>query len=459
MPDKQSCRYLDKSSSKCNGWIGSKRTYGSYKGRWEEQTLDLASVLGEGEIAFEPRKQPWIYGHPRTFKAHLLDHISENDFKSSDGTWLLKASDRGFIYRMLELSGPERIAHIADKIYKYQVSAEDSTLAKVPPLTRADMLEHTISGMEPSEPLVHGLNVILLCWKRIYLLTSQLIWLQRQTNLGKRRVHVHVLNNNQKEYRTVERAIHEFEDWQSKEMKDKGKLHESFTSPLKISFVHNDKAKHCFARFVYVDELRREQPLEEVVFLDDDQYFPPTLLSLFVEKHRTKSMTTWYGKTFKKNGANNKLANYWEPDFSFKDVVNGEVETDKFKYGGPGGSIIDANLWLFQTQLLRLDKDLSLWAKIDDLWVSYALDALLGWDINRLPHEIIPIDIGLFGEKKSYYDIMKERLDNETVNELLTITTDPKIPKIRSVATFSDPDVDKQSMFEMLQTKFRWDPT
>jgi len=105
-------------------------TYGSYSGKWNEQTKDIEnrtelSALGSTR-KYRPReeepKTSWRYGHPRSFKAHLTKHMTEEDFTDAEGNWLMKATDRGFVYRMLELSGASRVGYIENQVYKYKVS-------------------------------------------------------------------------------------------------------------------------------------------------------------------------------------------------------------------------------------------------------------------------------------------------------------------------------------------------
>ena len=138
---------------------------------------------------------------------------------------------------MLELAGASRIGYIAEKIYSYKFSTTSSTLATVPPEARAAMLSHTISGMKPSEPLVPDLDIVLLVWKRTYLLPSQLVWLQKQIGLGKRQVHLHLVNNNWMASETVNEIVNKFKEWQafSDEMKELVSESESAILPLKRS--------------------------------------------------------------------------------------------------------------------------------------------------------------------------------------------------------------------------------
>jgi cellulose synthase/poly-beta-1,6-N-acetylglucosamine synthase-like glycosyltransferase len=277
-------KYIDTSS-----WF----TYGSYEGRWSEQIVDLPESIRDKTDEFQPRDQPWLYGHPRSFKAHLLGFLSADDFKFSDGSWLVKGTDRGFVYRMLELSGPDRIGYISDKIYQYNFSPETSTLASVSKQVRDAQISFTMIGMAASEPLMPDVHVVLLVWKRAYLLKQQLEWLEVQKGLGGRRIHLHLVNNNPTALEHVEEAVEQFRyASQGLTVGDEDSSNE--LPQMKVTIRHNSGTMHHnFARFVYVDELRTIEQLDEVIFLDDDQFWPRDFLSSLLKAHRPKSMTTW----------------------------------------------------------------------------------------------------------------------------------------------------------------------
>jgi len=101
---------------------------------------------------------------------------------------------------------------------------------------------------------------------------------------------------------------------------------------------------------------------------------------------------------------------------------------------------------------MRLATDLSFWAKIDDIWVSYVLDALLGWEIRRT--DTLPVDIGAFLLQKGSYRHKKHRLSENITKELLKLQD---ISDITEVATWKDPSVNKTKMFLTLQKDFMWD--
>ena len=150
-------------------------------GKWNDQTKDIenrAELEAPGTtLKYRPRSEEphtsWRYGHPRTFKVHLIEHMTVADFTDAEGDWLLKATDRGFVYRMLELSGVKRVGYIKEEIYKYKFSVKGSTLATVPIEVRQANLQHVL-GMEPSDALLLPVHVVFVLWDRLMLLPEQL---------------------------------------------------------------------------------------------------------------------------------------------------------------------------------------------------------------------------------------------------------------------------------------------
>ncbi|KAG5175755.1 nucleotide-diphospho-sugar transferase [Tribonema minus] len=96
-------------------------TYGSYVGPFSKEVKALDANTHKNF-----RAAAWRYGHPRTFKAFLINHLTDADFQQADGTWLTKGTDRGFILRFLELSGPSCIAYIRSPLYFYRKHARNT---------------------------------------------------------------------------------------------------------------------------------------------------------------------------------------------------------------------------------------------------------------------------------------------------------------------------------------------
>ena len=434
--------YLEKSA-----WM----TYGSYTGKYSEQMKAIPYSILSGQEAFRPRKdQPsWRFGHTRTFKAHLLRHMSRKDFAYKDGTWLIKATDRGFVYRMLELSGVDRVAYITEELYKYKWSGTASTAASVPKEIKEAHLQH-VKDLEPSTRLGLPIHIVIVCWSRVYLLKEQLVWLQEQTLAENRQLLVHLLSNNNETHPEILQTAIEFSRKQKFELASKG-------VPIQIKIIENKRNWHAFSRFLYVDELRRTEPMDMVIFVDDDQYWVPNFLTSLLSYHRPKGMTTWYGKTFSKTDFHTGLADYWKStDIKWSHIATKNLtEITTFTYGGPGGSVFDVNLWLFDQQLLRLKYDLQEYHEFDDVWVSYVIDALLGWEHRRLP---MPIPVDIANCNHSLYNVtIFPLLPDGMVTKLLQLHEEIA-HKLLSVATFSSGSRgSKTDMFEDLQRRFRWD--
>ena len=67
-----------------------------------------------------------------------------------------------------------------------------------------------VRNMAPSEPIELPVHVILLAWKRVYLLPKQLVWLQNQEHLGRRHIHLHIINNNPMLVAEIDRIVEQF---------------------------------------------------------------------------------------------------------------------------------------------------------------------------------------------------------------------------------------------------------
>jgi len=184
-------------------------------------------------------------------------------------------------------------------------------------------------------------HLVLLVWKRLYFLPKQLVWLQNQIDLNGRHIHVHIINNNPMFTTQVEDIVKKFQAHQSLIVRSRS------SPPVEVSYLHSHttgRTDHVFARFVYVEKLRRITPLDQVIFVDDDQYWAEDYVAKLLAEYRLKTMTTWYGKTFKRNASG--YGNYWKREMRHSDIIDGSrmSEISTFKYGGPGGSIWDANI-------------------------------------------------------------------------------------------------------------------
>eukprot|EP00122_Pirum_gemmata_P021104 Pgem_evm1s19688 len=413
-------------------------TYGSYTGLYNEQTTPLPGI---SEDEYEPRKeQPtnsWRYGHPRTFKNGLAAKFVKEDFLDRDGVWLKKATDRAYFYKALELAGKNRVEHITTPIYKYK-PGKASTMSTVSLIAKKKNLEDVLNKPKQTK-MELPIHIVLVCHSRMYLLPFQLKWLQEQSLAKKgRKVVVHLVNNNwEKEaIAELEKYIHGFQATQ----KD---LDQNMTPIDVVTSTNLNPVEHAFSRFVYVQELRKTTMMDNVIFVDDDQYFPVNFLESTLKMAKPNSAAMWYGKTF--GCSMEEYGNYWVSLIGNAEETHAQYNSHikSFTYGGPGGSVYPANLWLMNDMLLRLKDDdyLKQYINFDDIWVSYLMNGVLGWSLNRLSQDL-PYDLS-WPRAKEY---LPSNFEMETLsNKLIQSGTYVKSGKI------------KQTTFMDFQRKYFWD--
>jgi len=437
-------------------------TYGSYRGKFSYQTEDLPK-LNVGEFFFPRKESNWRYGHPRTFKVHLLRHINEQDFRHMNeaeqdiiqkpGTWLQKATDRGYVYRMLELSGLSRIGYIDKQIYLYKFDASKSTLATVSQAVKKNDLDY-IQNLQPSVQLQLPVHVILTLWKRLDVLGWQLESLQKNNIIG-RRLHIHLLNNNAKMKNKVDSIVNIFVEKSNAVVIIVEDHTEECYAEFCISTSHNDVNWHAFSRFILVDKLLKVIPMDYVIFLDDDQIWQPTHISNLLNEYRPKSMTTWYGKLFA-NKHRGEPADYWTPDPSAS--MDKQPNIKRFKYGGPGGSIIDTNLWLFAPHILRLLNNMQRFYEFDDIWVSFVLDAMLGWEIRRtLTAFPYLLEREAHRRQGRIWSINPYFINGMAITDSDNPERSRLAKELTNVGTFAENKYKKKMMFNYLQKYYSWE--
>ena len=93
-------------------------TYGSY-----------ITTTGEKAIAREYSGHPrqavldgWPFSHLRTFKRHLWDHLTEDNFKDSNGNFYTAAADVVIFVPILEKIGYDKVEYIEDILVVYNLS-------------------------------------------------------------------------------------------------------------------------------------------------------------------------------------------------------------------------------------------------------------------------------------------------------------------------------------------------
>lgn len=96
-------------------------TYGSYVDSNGGVALFCKEIPDEVWSDNSHRMNFWSASQLRTFKKWLWDKIDPKDFLMPDGTWIKRATDRAFMYPMLEMAGKKHVRLIRDIIYYYNI--------------------------------------------------------------------------------------------------------------------------------------------------------------------------------------------------------------------------------------------------------------------------------------------------------------------------------------------------
>ena len=123
---------------------------------------------------------------------------------------------------------------------------------------------------------------------------------------------------------------------------------------------------------------------EYIIIIDDDQLFPVNWVTRMWKIKKPKTFTCWYGKIWRKNS---KRKNYWKDTLLYlPHCLKNEMKMVKsYQYGGPGGCVIDTDifdpisrLWNFPD---NIPDGINIY-NLDDIWISYIVSCL-GWKITR----------------------------------------------------------------------------
>lgn len=97
-------------------------TYGSYEVTDGRDAVFCSKISERVFNSGDHRAGPWKASHLRSFKAWLFQRIEQQSFRFDDGAWFTRATDRAFMYPMLEMCGSsKRARHIPDVLYTYRV--------------------------------------------------------------------------------------------------------------------------------------------------------------------------------------------------------------------------------------------------------------------------------------------------------------------------------------------------
>eukprot|EP00960_Hanusia_phi_P064909 765956-Hanusia_phi.AAC.1 len=306
--------------------------YGSCVGRYCSQ---------QGHISHRwSFRAQWRYSHPRCLLSVLLDHLSPYDFQDEHGSWLMKGSDRGFIYKALELSGPARIAFNDVLLYNYTESGI-SSYKVVPSAERVRIVKSFMT--RPINPTKNrGLHLVMCVYDRLELFQHMLASLQHQELPEP--IMLWICNNNPNNT-----EIH-------------GMLPRFLTkfSAIVVTFPFNMGG---FARFELARQIRQTHFAEYIIMLDEDVVFHTKfVLKEVLAYAKPLSFSCWYGKLFQKNG------DYWKGSvINMTQIIQSHrKDLQRFHYCGTALSIIDAEIFDVDV-LYSIPREFLF---VEDLWLS-----------------------------------------------------------------------------------------
>ena len=146
-------------------------TYGQLV--WRSSLTVPEHITGTGHDpsvgAENPRRQPWVYSHLKTFYAGLAKRIRASDLHKPDGSWVTVAADLAIMYAVIELAGAKRCHYIPKILYNFndkhaqnsktpeEKAQADAEVARIRGLPSYDQLPEDVrEGSDASEAEISG---------------------------------------------------------------------------------------------------------------------------------------------------------------------------------------------------------------------------------------------------------------------------------------------------------------
>ena len=212
------------------------------------------------------------------------------------------------------------------------------------------------AGQEPMLEIDTSLKVavLLLTWKRPELLKKALETLAIQTYSN---FTLFISNANDEIVDRVNSEVKPFED------------------KMEINVIHASNERKGFRRFDLSKELHKEG-YDTILFIDDDVRFSARHVEIALSQYEPNSYKSWWA--WRLNGKP-----YKEPE----DRTRVEAKGERVDYCGTGVSIVDISIFSHE-ELFNHPPD---GLHIEDLWLSYFADHVLGWKLEYLdlPHVIL----------------------------------------------------------------------
>lgn len=209
------------------------------------------------------------------------------------------------------------------------------------------------SGMRiPKKSLAPRVSVILLSWKRVEGIRSILDQLSKQTYSD---FSVHLSIGDLRRRNNIIRHANFYKE----------------VSGMDIRIREDGNELYSFRRLLIGKELA-EKGSEVILFLDDDISIPENYIELCLDQYKDGTYFSNYAWSFINNGKN-----------YYTDRERAKDNTNKIHYCGAGVAMIDPKI-LLSDALTNPELVPSGAYKIEDLWLSYYVDHVLGLKLNYL---------------------------------------------------------------------------
>lgn len=116
-------------------------TYGNYIDSNGSHGYWCRPILNAVWEANTHRKSIWSASVLRSFKVWLFNKINPEDFLMPNGKWIKRATDRAFMYPMLEMAGKKRVRFIKEFLYWYRIYGQQASMNNI----ENECLKHILS--------------------------------------------------------------------------------------------------------------------------------------------------------------------------------------------------------------------------------------------------------------------------------------------------------------------------
>lgn len=213
-------------------------------------------------------------------------------------------------------------------------------------------------------------TIVLLTWQRIANLRKVLYSLSNQTHKD---FDVYISNANTKNIATVE------------------KYYKFFSDKLKITLSHDSNEHYAYRRLTVARELAKNGT-DIVMFIDDDVAISNKHVEEMLAAYEPNTYGSAYSWRFQENGKD-----YYRRR---KKVFN---NLNTIHYCGTAVSVLDASIFL-DDRLFDHPKEAYL---MEDLWLSYFAQQVLGWSLKYI--SLSDIHIGGSDDSALFKKIIKDK--------------------------------------------------